>query len=136
MQDALVHYRHQIDQNLSRNARSPRRSLIRSIFYYLHSSRVKATDLQIPISDKRLKKVESFIQQFRRDFLGDCPMRDKALFFSALGDLFTRKGEYEEGLYLSVVVAVVVVVVFFVHHNLKFCTGLENVRNTTVLNDT
>jgi len=98
MKDAPVHYRHQLDQNLNRNARSPRRCLIRSMFYYLHSSRVKATDLQIPVSDKRLKKVESFAQQFRRDFLGDCPMRDKALFYSALGDLFAWKGQYEEGI--------------------------------------
>lgn len=99
MKDAPVHYRHQLDQNLNRNARSLRRCLIRSMFYYLHSSRVKATDLQIPVSDKRLKKVESFSQQFRRDLLGDCPMRDKALFYSALGDLFAWKGQYEEGLY-------------------------------------
>ena len=97
MKDALIHYRHQLDQNLNRNARGPRRSLIRFMFYYLHASRVKATDMQLPVSDKDLKKVETFAHQFRRRFLADCPMRDKALFCGAVGDLCTRKGEFEEG---------------------------------------
>lgn len=96
--DAMLHFRHQLDRNLNRNARSPRRAIIRAIFFYLHSSRDKATNLQIPVSADDLAKVDMFVRQFRRGFLADCPMRDKALFYSALGDLFTRKGQFEEGI--------------------------------------
>lgn len=103
MKDAMLHFRHQLDKNLNRNARSPRRTLIRAIFFYLHSSREQATIMQIPVSKGDLAKVETFVQQFRRGFLADCPMRDKALFYSAHGDLLTRKGQFEEGLYLSIV---------------------------------
>lgn len=95
--DALLHYRHQIDKNLNRNARCPRRTLIRAILFYLHSSRDKATDLQIAVSADDLAKVEVLVRQFKRGFLADCPMRDKALFYIALGDLFTRRGQFEEG---------------------------------------
>ena len=97
MKAALIHYGHQRDRGLNTNARSPRRSLIRSIFYYLHSTREKATDLQIPVSGKVMSVVETFIRNFSKDFLNDCPMRDKALFYNALGDLHARKGEYEQG---------------------------------------
>ena len=95
--DAMLHFRHQLDRNLNRNARSPRRSLIRASFFYLHASRDKATNVQIPVSADDLAKVDMFVRQFRRGFLAECPMRDKALFYSALGDLFTRKGQLEEG---------------------------------------
>lgn len=97
--DVLSHYNHQLEQNLNTNARGPRRSIIRMMFFYLHSSRVKATDMQLLVSDENLREVESCAEYFRRELLNDCPMRDKALFCSALGDLFARKGEYEEGLY-------------------------------------
>ena len=97
MKAALIHYGHQRDRGLNTNARGPRRSLIRSIFYYLHSTREKATNLQIPVSDKVMSVVETFIRNFSRDFLNDCPMRDKALFYNALGDLYAQKGEYEHG---------------------------------------
>lgn len=97
MKDAMLHFRHQLNKNLNRNARSPRRTLIRAIFFYLHSSRDKATNLQIAVSADDLAKVDMFVGQFRRGFLADCPMRDKALFYSALGDFFTRKGQFEEG---------------------------------------
>ena len=95
--DAMLHFRHQLDRNLNRNARSPRRALIRASFFYLHASRDKATNVQIPVSADDLAKVDMFVRQFRRGFLAECPMRDKALFYSALGDLFTRKGQLEEG---------------------------------------
>lgn len=95
---ALIHYRHQLDQNVNSNARGPRRLLTRNMFYYLHSSRVKATDMLVQVSDKELQEVESFVQQFRRLFLDSCPRRDKALFLSARGDLFARKGEIEQGI--------------------------------------
>ena len=101
MKDALLHYRHQLDKNQGRNARSPRRALIRASFFYLGSSRDKATNLQISVPKHDLAKVDVFIRQFKKDFLPDCPMRDKALFYSALGDLFTRKGQLEEGLWNS-----------------------------------
>ena len=97
--DVLSHYNHQLEQNLNTNARGPRRSIIRMMFYYLHSSRVKATDMQLLVSDENLREAESCAEYFKRELLNDCPMRDKALFCSALGDLFARKGEYEEGLY-------------------------------------
>ena len=97
MKAALIHYGHQRDRGLNTNARSPRRSLIRSIFYYLHSTREKATHLQIPVPDKVMSVVEKFIRNFSTYFLDDCPMRDKALFYNALGDLHARKGEYEQG---------------------------------------
>ena len=90
MKAALIHYGHQRDRGLNTNARSPRRSLIRSIFYYLHSTREKATNLQIPVPDKVMSVVEKFIRNFSRDFLNDCPMRDKALFYNALGDLHAQ----------------------------------------------
>lgn len=99
--DVLLHYRHQLDKNQNRNARSPRRALIRAIFFYLGSSRDKATNLEISVSEDDLAKVDGFIQQFTNGFLADCPMRDKALFYSAQGDLFTRKGQLEEGLWNS-----------------------------------
>ena len=101
LKDAMLHFRHQLDKNLNRNARSPRRTLIRAIFFYLHSSRDKATDLQIPVSEGDFGKVDVFIRQFKRAFLADCPMRDKALFYSAHGDFFTRKQQFEEGLWNS-----------------------------------
>ena len=97
MKAAQIHYRHQRDRGLNTNARAPRRSLIRSIFYYLHSSREKASNLQIPVSGKNMSLVETLIRNFSNDFLDDCPMRDKALFYNALGDLHTRKGDYEQG---------------------------------------
>ena len=99
LKDAMLHFRHQLDKNLNRNARSPRRALIRGIFFYLHSSREQAPNMQIPVSAQDLAKVEKFVQQFRRGFLANCPMRDKALFYSAHSDLLTRKGQFEEGLY-------------------------------------
>lgn len=99
MKDAMLHFRHQLDRNLNRNARSPRRALIRGIFFYLHSSREQATNMHIPVSEDDLAKVETFVHQFRRGFLADCPMRDKALFYSAHSDLLTRKGQFEEGWY-------------------------------------
>lgn len=99
--DALLHYGHQLDKNQNRNARSPRRALTRTIFFYLVSSRDKATNLQISVSEDDLAKVDGFIRQFRDGFLADCPMRDKALFYSAQGDLFTRKRQLEEGLWNS-----------------------------------
>lgn len=95
--DALLHYRHQLDKNQNRNARGPRRTLTRAIFFYLHATRDKATNLQIAVSKKDLASVEKFVQQFRRRFLPGCPLRDKALFYGAHGDLLTRKGQYEEG---------------------------------------
>ena len=97
MKAALIHYGHQLDRGLNRNARGPRRSLIRSIFYYLHSTREKASNLQVPVSGKVMSRVETLIRKFSTDFLDDCPMRDKALFYNALGDLHARKGEYEQG---------------------------------------
>jgi len=57
--------------------------------------------MQISVSEDDLAKVDEFIQQFTNGFLADCPMRDKALFYSALGDLFTRKEQLEEGLWNS-----------------------------------
>ena len=97
MKDALIHYGHQLDQNLNRNARGPRRTLIRSMLYRLGASRGKATNMQIPVSDKNMSMVETYVQHFSRRFLGGCPMRDRALFYNALGDFCARKGEYDQG---------------------------------------
>lgn len=98
MRDALLHYSHQLNQNLNRNARAPRRSLIRFIFCCLHSSRKKAPNMGIPVSDEDFKDAESCIEHFLREFLEDCPIRDNVLFCCALGDVFAIKGEYEEGI--------------------------------------
>lgn len=98
MVDAILHYRHQLNKTQRRNANSPRRALIRIIFFYLHSSRDQATNLQIAVSNEALGKVECYVQQFNREFLINCSLRDKALFCNAYGDLLTRKGQYEEGL--------------------------------------
>ena len=97
LKDAMLHYRHQLNKTQRRNANSPRRALIRMILFYLHSTRDQATNLQIAVSNKVLDKVKEFIQQFNREFLVNCSMRDKALFCNAYGDLLTRKGQYEEG---------------------------------------
>ena len=102
MKDVMLHFRHQLDNNVNRNARGPRRTLIRAIFFYLHASREKATDMQINVSEDNLATAETFVRQFRRGFLTGCPTRDKALFYSAHGDLFTRKGQLEEGLYVLI----------------------------------
>ena len=99
MKDALFHYGHQLDQNLNKNARSPRRSMIRFIFSCVHSSRNKAPDLQTPVSEDDLKEADHYIEHFMREFLEDCPIRDNILFCCAVGDVLTIKGEYEEGLY-------------------------------------
>lgn len=97
LKDAMLHYRHQLNKTQRRNAKSPRRALIRMILFYLHSTRDQATNLQIAVSNKVLDKVKEFVQQFNREFLVNCSMRDKALFCNAYGDLLTRKGQYEEG---------------------------------------
>lgn len=98
MKDALFHYGHQLDQNLNKNARSPRRSMIRFIFSCVRSSRNKAPDLQTPVLEDDLKEADHYIQHFMREFLEDCPMRDNILFCCAVGDVLTMKGEYEEGI--------------------------------------
>lgn len=98
MVDAILHYRHQLNKTQRRNANSPRRALIRIIFFYLHSSRDQATNLQIAVSNEALGKVECYVQQFNREFLINCSLRDKALFCNAYGDLLTRKGQYEEAI--------------------------------------
>lgn len=98
LKDAMLHYRHQLNKTQRRNANSPRRALIRMILFYLHSTRDQATNLQIAVSNKVLDKVKEFIQQFNREFLVNCSMRDKALFCNAYGDLLTRKGQYEEAI--------------------------------------
>ncbi|XP_027058307.1 uncharacterized protein LOC113685052 isoform X2 [Pocillopora damicornis] len=98
LKDAMLHYRHQLNKTQRRNANSPRRALIRMILFYLHSTRDQATNLQIAVSNKVLDKVKEFVQQFNREFLVNCSMRDKALFCNAYGDLLTRKGQYEEAI--------------------------------------
>ncbi|XP_022795778.1 uncharacterized protein LOC111334336 [Stylophora pistillata] len=96
LKDVIQHYRHQLEGNQSRIARSPRRALIRAILYYLCSTKDKATNLQTDVSHKALTRAEEFAEQFMREFLPNCPMRDRAGFFNAYGDLLTRKGHYEE----------------------------------------
>ena len=97
--DVILRPRHRSERNQSRNARSRRRALIRAILFYLCSRKGKATNLQTDVSQKDLARAEEFAQKFKRDYLTNCPMRDRAGFYSAYGDLLTRKGQYEEGLY-------------------------------------
>lgn len=92
----VLRNRHQFERNQSRIARSPRRVLIRAVLFYLRSTKDKATDLQTHVSHKHLTRAEEFGEQFKREFLPNCPMRDRAGFFNAYGDLLTRKGKYEE----------------------------------------
>ena len=99
LKDVILRPRHRSERNQSRNARSRRRALIRAILFYLCSRKGKATNLQTDVSQKDLARAEEFAQKFKRDYLTNCPMRDRAGFYSAYGDLLTRKGQYEEGLY-------------------------------------
>lgn len=98
LKDVILRPRHRYERNQSRNARSRRRALIRAILFYLCSRKGKATNLQTDVSQKDLARAEEFAQKFKRDYLTNCPMRDRAGFYSAYGDLLTRKGQYEEAI--------------------------------------
>nr|XP_058972089.1 uncharacterized protein LOC131798458 isoform X2 [Pocillopora verrucosa] len=98
LKDVILRPRHRFERNQSRNARSRRRALIRAILFYLCSRKGKATNLQTDVSQKDLARAEEFAQKFKRDYLTNCPMRDRAGFYSAYGDLLTRKGQYEEAI--------------------------------------
>ena len=99
LKDVTLRSGHRLERNQSRIARSPRRFLIRAILHYLRSKKDKATNLQTDVSQRALAIADEYAQQFKRDFLTNCPMRDRAGFYIAYGDLLTRKGQYEEGLY-------------------------------------